>query len=632
MAASPTCEEEAPAWKIPGTTLHGRVHSVYSPRNDLLVYGVSKSSFNLHEISPTIALHNSCIRKLVNESHEVFLSLNMTAQDLPDNRRAQEISRVSQRYRTLILVCVQDLDCIIEETGDEDLINQRNMLADIELVWNLLQSLIIDVQSGNRVLHKLLDWIKWHFFVEVESNEIKVAKDPHLHPQYWDTIFQLILQGKTESARLYLSMHTHRGRQDFKSLDELLHKMPTYGAHIGISLNEFRIRWKMWQEECRSRLKEGEFVGEPGLETACKILCGDQDTLTEKSSLCSSWYQLMVCVLLYTDPCISLSGLGDAAKAYYSNVHTKKTAVDAIILAALELDIATVIRYSCLFDDGLWFAAHITDLLCHGRYIQPELPVNREFLLLHYADTLMTHSSLWQVGIDYLDHCRETGRDMLEVHLERIPLETESKARKILYLAKQRNLDHLVKTISNVMTSRAVANGQLGTALSWIVHSKDMRFATELANRLLQDYIERRKFECFEILNNMGSCIFFSDKLTFVGKYCEFHKLYNAGDYEKAASLLVSLISSGIAPINFQTVMMLDALPLLEAPNLIFSSEDTYLLMTCLEEIARYGTKNEEPLDGDQKENLIRLALVRNLGRSFVTEAFDPQDAAKLPF
>ncbi len=34
----------------------------------------------------------------------------------------------------------------------------------------------------------------------------------------------------------------------------------------------------------------------------------------------------------------------------------------------------------------------------------------REFLLLEYASSLMSHHSLWQTGVDYLDHCPQFGR------------------------------------------------------------------------------------------------------------------------------------------------------------------------------------------------------------------------------
>ena len=58
----------------------------------------------------------------------------------------------------------------------------------------------------------------------------------------------------------------------------------------------------------------------------------------------------------------------------------------------------------------------------------------REFLLLEYATCLMSHSSLWQVGVLVLDHCPVQGRQRLELLLERIPLTNEKRAEKVNYI------------------------------------------------------------------------------------------------------------------------------------------------------------------------------------------------------
>lgn len=48
--------------------------------------------------------------------------------------------------------------------------------------------------------------------------------------------------------------------------------------------------------------------------------------------------------------------------------------------------------------------------------------------------------SLWQLGVDYFDHCPELGRVSLELHIERIPLNTEQKALKVLRVCEQRQM------------------------------------------------------------------------------------------------------------------------------------------------------------------------------------------------
>lgn len=50
------------------------------------------------------------------------------------------------------------------------------------------------------------------------------------------------------------------------------------------------------------------------------------------------------------------------------------------------------------------------------------------------------HLSLWQLGVDYFDYCPELGRVSLELHIERIPLNTEQKALKVLRICEQRQM------------------------------------------------------------------------------------------------------------------------------------------------------------------------------------------------
>lgn len=48
--------------------------------------------------------------------------------------------------------------------------------------------------------------------------------------------------------------------------------------------------------------------------------------------------------------------------------------------------------------------------------------------------------SLWQLAVDYFDHCPEFGRVYLELQIERVPLETERKALKVLRICEQRQM------------------------------------------------------------------------------------------------------------------------------------------------------------------------------------------------
>ena len=48
--------------------------------------------------------------------------------------------------------------------------------------------------------------------------------------------------------------------------------------------------------------------------------------------------------------------------------------------------------------------------------------------------------SLWQLAVDYFDHCPEFGRVYLEQQIEHVPLDTERKALKVLRICEQRQM------------------------------------------------------------------------------------------------------------------------------------------------------------------------------------------------
>lgn len=60
--------------------------------------------------------------------------------------------------------------------------------------------------------------------------------------------------------------------------------------------------------------------------------------------------------------------------------------------------------------------------------------------MIGMLDDFFSPLSLWQLGVDYFDHCPEYGRVYLELHIERIPLNTEQKALKVLRICEQRQM------------------------------------------------------------------------------------------------------------------------------------------------------------------------------------------------
>ncbi|GFO04326.1 nuclear pore complex protein nup85 [Plakobranchus ocellatus] len=111
-----------------------------------------------------------------------------------------------------------------------------------------------------------------------------------------------------------------------------------------------------------------------------------------------------------------------------------------------------------------------------------------------------------------------------------------------------------------------------------------------------------------------------ANSFTFLGKYREFHTMYDNGDLEGASSLLLSLISSRLAPKTFWMTLLEDALPLLNLPKVVLNVQQTYAIMHCLDELQRDGTSNGKTLSDAEMEKakLLRVALTKNLSRAII--------------
>lgn len=99
---------------------------------------------------------------------------------------------------------------------------------------------------------------------------------------------------------------------------------------------------------------------------------------------------------------------------------------------------------------------------------------------------MMTSHNLWQLGIDYLDCCKQEGVAAIEQLLPRIPLKSERQAFKIIAMAKERGLVNVEQDICKVLSKRAYSDQRYGSALEWAVRSKDVLLVTAIADFILK--------------------------------------------------------------------------------------------------------------------------------------------------
>ncbi|XP_025053224.1 nuclear pore complex protein Nup85 isoform X2 [Alligator sinensis] len=561
-----------------------------------------------------IYLHT--LRKLFNESHGIFVGLQRSEEELSGKSRKAQLVGVSKNYRSVIRACMEDMHQVAISTRDPALHNQYStqvsILSAMELIWNLCEILFVEVAPAGHLLLHLLDWVRLHV-CDVDSmvREVLNSENPSKHELFWNVVDIFVLQGRMEDARHLLSKEaaanpTSKGM--CKILDDLMKKMPILGLGNTQTLTEMELKWQHWHEECQRYLQDGTFASNSHMESICKILLGDENAILEKKELMTTWYHFLVTRLLYSHPAVKpveLRFYAQSSLDQFLGGENSPEPLDTILMAAFEFEIHQVIKECSIALSNWWFVAHLTDLLDHCKLLQSH------------------NLYLWQLGVDYFDHCSEYGRVYLELHIERIPLTTEQKALKVLRICEQRQMHEQVRSICKIMAMKALHNNRLGSALSWSIRAKDAAFATLISDRFLKDYCERGSFSDLDLIDNLGPSMLLSDRLTFLGKYREFHRLYGEKRFSEAAKLLLMLMTAHIAPCSFWMTLLTDALPLLEQKEVIFSAEQTYELMRCLEDLTAGKLDNQKLQDDDietTKVEMLRLAFARNLARAIVKE------------
>ncbi|KAJ8730424.1 hypothetical protein PYW07_017462 [Mythimna separata] len=586
----------------------------------------TKTDDKLLNTRQDILLFTPILRKLVNESNGTYLSLQKAAEAAKVSDNQVEFLKLSRQFRSIIRVCIENLQDAATNEGNgiekNNLLSYITIFYSIECIWHLCEIMYIDSVPGDIVLPYLLEWVRFHFPCHEQTAARLLdacERGSEEQEDYWDTVLGMVVQGRVDVARALLKLHSATESNEFKLVDNSLRSMPVYSVYGGISTGEFTISWKHWQAECRSKLSSRVLASQPKLELIMRIIIGDYSAFESIRSKYSSWFDILGGWVMFTAPWARRHELGGAAAACAGMAPAPRSHLDDMVRALLEGDLHQVIHEIQQISDNGWFATHLTDILFHcGKLsIMDKHQTNvtsrlRDSLILEYGCLLMEHKSLWSVGLSYLASCPPEGLRRAELILERMPVETEAKAMRIIAEAKKYGLVGVAQSVCSCMCARHLSGGRLGGALCWAMRGRSGAAASRAAHAALRHYTAHAALPAQDLLLTAGSAMLLSDTLLFLGKYCDFHRLYKTREFKKAAQLLVSLITSKIAPEYFWETLLLDTLPLLESDEPVFTSNDTYEIMLCLE--LRSST-----LDGE-KADLLRLALARNLARTALAE------------
>ncbi|SNX87012.1 uncharacterized protein MEPE_05722 [Melanopsichium pennsylvanicum] len=358
----------------------------------------------------------------------------------------------------------------------------------------------------------------------------------------------------------------------------------------------------------------------------------------------------------------------------------------------------------------IWLGAHLGDLadkvglLEDGQ--QAEANDLRQELLLKYAQELLDEQGLWRISIDYLAACGVAGRKKMSHVILSVPLDgpdsadedeeggadedmgeaaddsTKRKAKRleraeqVLRACSEHGLELEARVVCRRMSRTLMEQGEYGVAIAYCVRASDTVLIRTIADRILGEYITKGAETFYQIVDSFPSSLispgdgfdlmgddlsndlalsrhargFFSNRLAFLARFRDFHRLYTDGQWAAAAGLLVELVTTEAAPERFLAVLLVDAIPLLEDGQATwFDRSQTFELIRTVERITNAvsmhpdmsehflgyldqllgvetsqekekskelgSTKHLYTIKASDKLDAVRLSLARNLAR-----------------
>ncbi|XP_016985980.1 nuclear pore complex protein Nup75 [Drosophila rhopaloa] len=589
------------------------------------------------------------LRSVLAEANATFATL----QQLGLRATRAEYVNISRAYRSIVRACLEKLEQAKkspEVQTDEPRLRRFTdaiiVFYAAECLWHLFE--ILYIQNNQLVVPQLLDWARFHSpqAEDRATDLLLMAEEASESDDYWSILKSLIMLGEIDVTRAILSQNRKAVQPAFKAAELILKSMPVYQE--GYALQKFHSQWEYWHVDTERKIQTGLFATEPELEQVLRLVTGDNvqwDAGIKESQDC---YEYLPGYLLFTKPTCKPFELRIAAANWLNRWHLLRperehSNMNRMIMQLMDHDIRLFIYEAQKLNDTHWFSTHLIDLIHHCGQLKSyfdqnniDLPALRHSMIYEYGSYLMSSHNLWQLGIDYLDCCKQEGQAAIELLLPRISLRSERQATKLINLARQRGLTSVEQEICKVLSKRSYDGERYGNALEWAIRSKDVLVVTAVADFILKHYSRTGNMLCPDTIANVGGRMFISPRLVFLSKYYEFYEFYRTRDFLSASELLVNLLESRITPDYFWPSLLIDSMPLLESKDpKIFAKEtvailhhiETELVPIIERDVTKYGKHHTETVFKDYRVenvdeilNLMRLACARNLARALIIE------------
>jgi nuclear pore complex protein Nup85 len=113
----------------------------------------------------------------------------------------------------------------------------------------------------------------------------------------------------------------------------------------------------------------------------------------------------------------------------------------------------------------------------------------REYFILGYATSLLSHPSLWQIGLQYLSYCPVYGGDFIEHYLVHIPFTNEIALRKLLQASRDYNCIEAFKLLNRIAAQQAFKRKRYGDAIIYLLDAEASFLISRVCDEILKNYV-----------------------------------------------------------------------------------------------------------------------------------------------
>ncbi|WFC98131.1 hypothetical protein MYAM1_000855 [Malassezia yamatoensis] len=364
-----------------------------------------------------------------------------------------------------------------------------------------------------------------------------------------------------------------------------------------------------------------------------ELLCGVQDRILE---FAENWIEAVCVWGTLVQPALKRDTLPDVVQTITDQLPPDGTLTsDMILISLMQGDVTKCIKQSRSFDE--WLAAHLGDL-CNKAMLLDDVETENgtplmDDILITWAGALLEEERLWRMALSYLAvvptlSARTKMREILfGVPLENIQDADEqlNRVEEVLGACIDYGMDDEVRIVCQRLAKTLADQSKYGLAIAYSARARDTRQVRSIADQMLHDYVEQGPASFIKSVDTIPRTLLniaestatdagltannselttpfatvpsiFSTTtfapLMFHVKYKEFLEAFeNKSTWADAAQTLMSLLTSDVTPESFLSVLLVDALPLIEGMHKTYTDHELYFSVADTHELLRVVEK-----------------------------------------